>query len=154
MPTLVICGGNDWITPLSKSEQIVAGIPGSRLEVFDKSGHMPMLEEPEKFISVLRSFLARAGRAPIQKCRHRRSRNRDRVTAMPFTLRNLKQDLEDVGSNFDGPPDLEFRLATDALELEQSGLCYQRIPPGYRFPYGHTHKGRKRCTSPCAGAGA
>jgi proline iminopeptidase len=58
VPTLVICGGKDWITPLSTSEQIVAGIAGSRLEVFDKSGHMPMLEEPEKFISVLRSFLA------------------------------------------------------------------------------------------------
>ena len=37
---------------------------------------------------------------------------------MPFTLLNLKQDLEDVGSNFDGAPDLEFRLATQALELE------------------------------------
>ena len=59
---------------------------------------------------------------------------------MPFTLRNLKGDLEDVGSNFDGAPDLEFRLATDALELEQSGLSLQRVPPGYRFPYGHTHK--------------
>ena len=59
---------------------------------------------------------------------------------MPFTLRNLKEDLEDLGSNFDGAPDLEFRLATGALELEQSGLGYQRIPPGYRFPYGHTHK--------------
>ena len=59
---------------------------------------------------------------------------------MSFTLRNLKDDLEDVGSNFDGPPDLEFRLATDALELEQSGLSYQRVPPGYRFPYGHTHR--------------
>ena len=58
---------------------------------------------------------------------------------MPFTRRNLKRDLEDVGSNFGGPPDLEFRLATDALELEQSGLSYQRVPPGYRFPYGHTH---------------
>ena len=58
---------------------------------------------------------------------------------MPFTLRNLK-DLEDVGSNFDGPPDLEFRMATDALELKQSGLTYQRIPPDYRFPYGHTHE--------------
>jgi proline iminopeptidase len=58
VPTLVICGGKDWITPLSTSEQIVAGIAGSRLEVFDKSGHMPMLEEPKKFISVLRSFLA------------------------------------------------------------------------------------------------
>ena len=44
---------------------------------------------------------------------------------MPFTLRNLKADLEDVGSNFDGAPDLEFRMATDALELEQSGLSYQ-----------------------------
>ena len=59
---------------------------------------------------------------------------------MSFTLRNLKEDLEDVGSNFDGSPDLEFRLATAALELEQSGLTYQRVPPGYRFPYGHTHK--------------
>ena len=59
---------------------------------------------------------------------------------MPFTRRNLKEDPEDVGSNFDGPADLEFRLATDVLELEQSGLSYQRIPPGYRFPYGHTHK--------------
>src|SRR3954471_23874918 len=59
---------------------------------------------------------------------------------MPFTLRNLKEDLEDVGSRFDGPPDLEFRLATDALELERSGLSYQRVPPGCRFPYGHTHE--------------
>ena len=58
---------------------------------------------------------------------------------MPFTLRNLKRDLEDLGSNFDGPPDLEFRAATKALELERSGLTYQRVPPGYRFPYGHTH---------------
>ncbi|MFL5846352.1 MAG: cupin domain-containing protein [Solirubrobacteraceae bacterium] len=59
---------------------------------------------------------------------------------MPFTLRNLKADVDDVGSNFDGSPDLEFRLAGDALELEHSGLSYQRIPAGYRFPYGHTHR--------------
>ena len=59
---------------------------------------------------------------------------------MPFTHRNLKADLEDLGGNFDGPPDLEFRAATTALGLERSGLTYQRVPPGYRFPYGHTHK--------------
>src|SRR5689334_23187712 len=63
-----------------------------------------------------------------------------RIGLVPFTLKNLKEDLEDVGANFDGSPDLEFRLATQALELEQSGLGYQRIPPNYRFPYGHTHK--------------
>jgi mannose-6-phosphate isomerase-like protein (cupin superfamily) len=60
--------------------------------------------------------------------------------AVPFTRRNLKQDLDDVGSNFDGSPDLEFRLATKALELKRSGLSYQRVPPNHRFPYGHTHK--------------
>ena len=59
---------------------------------------------------------------------------------MPFTRRNLKEDIEDVGSNFDGPADLEFRLATKPLGLQQSGLGYQRVPPGYRFPYGHTHE--------------
>jgi hypothetical protein len=52
---------------------------------------------------------------------------------VPFTLRNLRKDLEDVGSNFDGAPDLEFRLATKALELEQSGLRYQRVPPTNRW---------------------
>ena len=58
---------------------------------------------------------------------------------MPFTLRNVKEDLEDIGPRFDGAPDLEFRAATKALELEQCALSYQRVPPGYRFPYGHTH---------------
>jgi mannose-6-phosphate isomerase-like protein (cupin superfamily) len=63
-----------------------------------------------------------------------------RIAAVPFTRRNLRADLEDVGSNFRGAPDLEFRVATTALELERSGLSYQRVPPDYRFPYGHTHK--------------
>lgn len=59
---------------------------------------------------------------------------------MSFTRRNIKHDLEDTGHVFDGPLDLEFRAATKPLGLERSGLSYQRIPPGYRFPYGHTHK--------------
>jgi mannose-6-phosphate isomerase-like protein (cupin superfamily) len=57
-----------------------------------------------------------------------------------FTLRNLKADLDDIGSVFDGPPDLEFHAATKPLELEHSALTHQRVPPGYRFPYGHSHE--------------
>jgi mannose-6-phosphate isomerase-like protein (cupin superfamily) len=72
---------------------------------------------------------------------------------MPFTHKNLKQDLEDVGSNFDGSPDLEFRLATKALELEQSGLGYQRVPPDYRFPYGHTHERQEEVYVVLGGSG-
>jgi hypothetical protein len=59
---------------------------------------------------------------------------------VPFTLSNIKEDLEDIGPRFDGAPDLEFRAATKALELEKAALSYQRVPPGYRFPYGHTHE--------------
>ena len=56
-----------------------------------------------------------------------------RIAAVPFTHRNIKEDLEDAGSNFDGSPDLEFRLATGALELEKSGLSYQSVPPTNRW---------------------
>ena len=58
---------------------------------------------------------------------------------MPFTHKNLKEDVEDIGSAFDGPPDLEFHAATKPLELRESALSHQRVPPGYRFPYGHSH---------------
>jgi mannose-6-phosphate isomerase-like protein (cupin superfamily) len=73
--------------------------------------------------------------------------------AVAFTLRNLKQDVEDIGSVFDGPQDLEFRAATKALELEQSALTYQRVPPGYRFPFGHTHKSQEEVCLVVGGSG-
>jgi len=72
---------------------------------------------------------------------------------VPFTRVNLKRDPEDVGPKFDGSPDLVFRLATDALGLEQSGLSYQRIPPGYRFPYGHTHETQEEVYVALRGSG-
>ena len=72
---------------------------------------------------------------------------------MPFTLTNLREDLADVGSNFDGAPDLEFRMASKALELEQSGRSYQCIPPDYRFPYGHMHKEQEEVYVVVGGSG-
>jgi mannose-6-phosphate isomerase-like protein (cupin superfamily) len=72
---------------------------------------------------------------------------------LPFTLKNLKQDLDDLGSNFDGAPGLEFRAATAALGLERSGLSYQRVPPGHRFPYGHTHETQEEVYVVVGGSG-
>ena len=37
---------------------------------------------------------------------------------MPFTLRNLKEDLEDVGPNFDGAPDLHVMMNMYSEPLE------------------------------------
>ncbi len=48
---------------------------------------------------------------------------------MPFTLRNIKEDLEDIGPAFDGAPGLEFRAATRALELERSASATSASRP-------------------------
>ena len=58
---------------------------------------------------------------------------------MPYTLKNIRGDLEDIGAAFDGAPGLEFRAATKPLGLERAALSQQYVPPGARFPYGHTH---------------
>lgn len=72
---------------------------------------------------------------------------------MPFTHLNIKEDTADLGSNFDGSPDLEFRAATKALELEESGVTYQRVPADYRFPYGHTHETQEEVYIVVGGSG-
>jgi mannose-6-phosphate isomerase-like protein (cupin superfamily) len=72
---------------------------------------------------------------------------------MPFTLTNLREDLDDLGSNFDGAPGLEFRAASQALGLERSALGFQHVPPGHRFPYGHTHKEQEEVFVVVGGSG-
>ena len=59
-PTLITVGRHDWITPVSASERIHELIPHSELVIFEKSGHSPPLEEPERFQHVVRDFLQRA----------------------------------------------------------------------------------------------
>jgi quercetin dioxygenase-like cupin family protein len=72
---------------------------------------------------------------------------------MPFTRKNLRGDVTDVASNFDGPPGLEFRHASTALGTEELGLTFQRLPPGYRFPIGHTHKTQEEVYVVVGGSG-
>jgi pimeloyl-ACP methyl ester carboxylesterase len=57
MPTLIAWGRNDQIVPVECGELLHAAINGSHLEVIDRAGHFPHLEQPAEFIRVLRSFL-------------------------------------------------------------------------------------------------
>jgi 3-oxoadipate enol-lactonase len=57
VPTLIMVGRDDAITPLADSETMHRGIVGSRLEVFDHAGHVSNLEQTESFNEVLRTFL-------------------------------------------------------------------------------------------------
>jgi pimeloyl-ACP methyl ester carboxylesterase len=57
IPILIIWGRQDRIIPLSHGEHAHEAIAGSRLQVFDGSGHMPQLEAPGRFVAVLERFL-------------------------------------------------------------------------------------------------
>ena len=58
-PTLVITGRYDMnVAPLT-AWRMAHAIPGAQLVFFEKSGHLPAYEEPDKYIQVLESFLAR-----------------------------------------------------------------------------------------------
>lgn len=58
-PTLIMAGGKDPLIDLEAAEAMRAEIPKSELVVFERSGHFPMLEEPEKFRTVLSEFFER-----------------------------------------------------------------------------------------------
>lgn len=62
VPTWVAVGRHDWITPVEASMEIHQGIEGSELTIFEQSGHGPHIEEPEKFFSTFRDFVARRAR--------------------------------------------------------------------------------------------
>jgi pimeloyl-ACP methyl ester carboxylesterase len=57
IPTLVICGTRDVMTPLSSSEQLRDSIPNARLETIPEGSHMVMLEQPSGFNAILGRFL-------------------------------------------------------------------------------------------------
>jgi mannose-6-phosphate isomerase-like protein (cupin superfamily) len=60
-----------------------------------------------------------------------------------YTHLNLKEDVDDQAPNFGLSPNLEFRLARVPLDLENAGVSYLRIAPGFRIPFGHKHKNQE-----------
>ncbi|MBN1295468.1 alpha/beta hydrolase [bacterium] len=57
VPTLILAGRHDWITPLRFAEELARGILGARLEIFECAGHSINADMPEKFREVVRRFL-------------------------------------------------------------------------------------------------
>jgi len=57
VPTLVIAGDVDVITPPADARALTAAIPGARLVVIPKAGHLSPLENPRAFNAAVRTFL-------------------------------------------------------------------------------------------------
>lgn len=72
LPVLIIWGARDPIIPVSHAESAHEAIPGSRLEIFDGIGHLPQVEAPERFVAVLRRFMAETEAPPFDPEQWRR----------------------------------------------------------------------------------
>jgi len=60
-----------------------------------------------------------------------------------YTHINLKQDVDDQAPNFGLSPNLEARMARVPLGMENAGVSYLRIGPGFRIPFAHKHKNQE-----------
>jgi pimeloyl-ACP methyl ester carboxylesterase len=59
-PTLVIAGREDAIMGLDAAEEIAAAVPGARLEVIERCGHVSTLEQPEAVTELLAQWITSA----------------------------------------------------------------------------------------------
>jgi 3-oxoadipate enol-lactonase len=57
VPTLILVGADDAITPVADSEKMHAAISGSHLVVLENAGHVSNIERTEQFNDALLSFL-------------------------------------------------------------------------------------------------
>lgn len=62
LPTLLIWGNNDTITPPFVGKEFNKLIPNSELHLIDKCGHAPMMERPDEFNEILNGFLTKLSR--------------------------------------------------------------------------------------------
>ena len=66
-PTLIVWGSRDTVIPVEHAYAAHEAVPGSRLEVFELSGHFPHQDEPERFASVLLDFLGTTQPATLDR---------------------------------------------------------------------------------------
>ena len=57
VPVQLIWGDRDSVIPVSHARMAHAAMPGSRLEIFDRSGHFPFHDDPDRFVEVVEQFI-------------------------------------------------------------------------------------------------
>ena len=58
MPTLIVWGERDGVLPVDHGHAAQEAMPDSRLEIFQNAGHLPQLDDPQRFIAVFEDFMA------------------------------------------------------------------------------------------------
>jgi pimeloyl-ACP methyl ester carboxylesterase len=61
VPTVVVAGEDDQVTPMSAIDALAAGIPGAEKRVIGEAGHLTAIEQPRAFAAILRELVRRVG---------------------------------------------------------------------------------------------
>lgn len=65
VPTAVVVGAQDDLTPVVDARRIAAAVPGAELTVVDDAAHLPNLEQPAAFDAALQRLLDRVPDAAV-----------------------------------------------------------------------------------------
>ena len=65
VPTLVLCGSEDRVTPPALSVALAALVPGARLALIEGAGHLANAEQPAAFNAAVDEFIAEAERKSL-----------------------------------------------------------------------------------------
>jgi len=57
VPVQIVWGSEDVVVPVSHAQMAHAAMPGSRLEIFEHSGHFPFHDDPDRFVEVIERFI-------------------------------------------------------------------------------------------------
>jgi hypothetical protein len=57
-----------------------------------------------------------------------------------YTIKNLREDVDDSAAKFGMGDVLESHFARDDLDATQFGLSLQQLKPNARMPFGHKHE--------------
>ena len=69
--TLLVWGNKDRLVTVKHAKQLAELIPDARMEVFERTGHVAMLERPARFNRVLAEFMAESGDASDRRAAER-----------------------------------------------------------------------------------
>jgi pimeloyl-ACP methyl ester carboxylesterase len=67
LPVQIVWGARDPLIPVAHAHHAHALLPHSRLEIFERAGHFPFRDEPERFVRVLNAFMAETEPAEIDR---------------------------------------------------------------------------------------
>jgi pimeloyl-ACP methyl ester carboxylesterase/predicted glycosyltransferase len=131
VPALVIHGGDDRISPLTRAQSL-ASDTGGELVVLEGAGHMPLARDPVRVNLLIREFADKLAGAPVKPARWARARSRRRralFISSPIGLGHARRDIAIASELRRHHPDLEINwLAQHPVTrmLEDAG---ERVHP-------------------------